>query len=490
MVTAAVREELGRYEARGRLESDAPRGAASRPIPSDQRPATSDHPRLATDHPPLSEATLVRLWAGQRYPASALVTRQAVPVLVLHPGRRGRGAGPDFRDAIIATPAGGLLRGDVELHVRASDFRAHGHHRDRHYDGVVLHVVFEDDIGQDTRLAGGREVPVVALASWVRRRGEELASWLAGPELWREPCHDAVARLGREQVLRRLESLGDQRFRERQAALAAALKGQGPGEVLYRALLAGLGYGGDRDLFGVVAERLPWAELSARLVAAPGDERVALAEALLLGAAGLLPSQHGAEPCDPREARWEEQWLPYGGMCRQRPSTSAPPSLRPANHPGRRLAGLAELLMRHGPVLEERAAPDDTLEGPIRQLIEAWVVPAGGYWRRWLAPGVVASRPPGALIGRGRAIELVVNAVLPWAAARAEARVDPAGATRAPACFSRLPRPAAYGALAFLEANLRAEDGPLPLDARRQQGLLGLYKSECSQGGCGRCPLS
>ena len=121
-----------------------------------------------------SEAVLVRLWAGQRFPADALVTLAGAPVHVLHPGLRGRGAGPDFRHARIRI-ADGLVRiGDIELHVRATDFRAHGHHNDRRYDHVVLHVVFEDDIGADTLLSSGRRVPVVGLAPWARRRAEDL----------------------------------------------------------------------------------------------------------------------------------------------------------------------------------------------------------------------------------------------------------------------------------------------------------------------------
>ncbi|MCH8804873.1 MAG: DUF2851 family protein, partial [Planctomycetes bacterium] len=93
---------------------------------------------------------------GTATSAAALVTRQGVVLRVLHPGLRGRGPGPDFRHAIVATPAGALLRGDVELHVRAGDFYAHGHGGDPRYNQVCLHVVFEDDAGEDTRLANGR----------------------------------------------------------------------------------------------------------------------------------------------------------------------------------------------------------------------------------------------------------------------------------------------------------------------------------------------
>jgi hypothetical protein len=123
-------------------------------------------------------------------------------------------------------------------------------------------------------------------------------------------------------------------------------------------------------------------------------------------------------------------------------------------------------------------------------LIAAWSVPAAGYWRSHLAPGVRATRPPGALIGRGRAVELLTNAVLPWVAALAGASGDADLAAAAEACFAALPAAGRYGALVFLEASLRSAGGRLPLSARRQQGLLALYKTECTQGGCGRCPLS
>ncbi len=449
-------------------------------LPHDPRPVTRDP--LA-----LSESTLARLWAGQRLPASALVTRQGVPLRVLHPGRPGRAAGPDFRDTVIAAPSGTLLRGDVELHLRASDFRAHGHHRDRRYDGVVLHLVLEDDLAEDTRLASGRRAPVIALAPWVRRRAQELEGWLARPGLWREPCHDAAVRLGRENVLRTLETLGDRRFRERQAALADAVRTRGPGEALYRALMEGIGYGSERGPLLAVADVLPWRELSALLAAAEGEEEGAVvAEALLLGAAGLLPCQDRGAARHPHEERLEETWRASGGRAVDAPALGQG---RPANHPARRLAGLAQLLARRGQALERRAEAGP-LEGSAAGLIAAWTASAKGYWADHFAPGIPAARPPGALIGRSRAIELLVNAVLPWAAAGAEAVHDAEGAARAHGAFSCLPRPARYGVLAFLETNLRGDAGTLPLDARRQQGLLALYKSECTQGGCGRCPLS
>jgi len=434
--------------------------------------------------PPPSEATLARLWAGQRFPAAALVTRQGAPVRVLHPGRPGRGPGPDFRDALLALGPGGVVRGDVELHVRASSFVQHGHHRDRRYQRVALHVVFEDDAGGETRLANGTWAPVVVLRDWLRRRSDELAGWLAGPELWREPCACAAARLGGDELLRLLAGLGDERFARRAEALSAALKQRGEEGALYGALLEGLGYGGDRALLASLAAALPWAELRGALTRAPPAERPGVAEALLLGAAGLLPSQRGESAHHPHEAALEARWREWGRGRGQPPATGI--VSRPANHPARRLAGLAALLARHGPALESIELRTE----PAKSLVAAWSAPATGYWRGYLAPGLLAKRPPGALIGRARAVELLANAVLPWWAARAALRGDRAGDGLARELFAALPRPARYGALEFLERNLAGDGAALPLDARRQQGLLELYKTECTQSGCGRCVLS
>jgi Protein of unknown function (DUF2851) len=390
-------------------------------------------PRAPADQPRLTEALLFRLWAGQRFPASALATTEGTPLRVLQPGRPGRGAGPDFRDAIIAPPRGRLLRGDVELHVRAPDFVAHGHANDPRYNNVVLHVVYDSAGRRSTTLASGRDVPIVPLRPWLERRSRELAGWLERPTLWREPCQDAVARLGRDEVAEFLDALGDERFAARRTALSPLITERGAGETLFRALLEGLSYGGDRSLLEQIADALSYAALSRELDRAGSEgERAAAAGRLLRNA---LPG------------------LGHGTIVG-----------RPANGPERRLSGLAKLLARHHP-LEPVAAG---LAGSSRELVAAWCAPPD--------------------IGRSRAIELLTNAVLPWAAARAKRLGLPDDAARA--AFASLPRPAHYGVLAFLERNLTEAGDPLPLSARRQQGLLALYKSECSTGGCGRCRLS
>ncbi len=404
---------------------------------------------------PPPEQELVQLWHGQHLPSNALATRHGGPLRVVYRGRLSSGPGPDFRDAVIEGPEGELLHGDVEVHVRASGFRHHGHGRDPAYDAVVLHLVWEDDEGEDTLLPCGRRAPVVALAPWFQRRRQELAHLLRRPDAWREPCFSALARLGPEAVGDVLDRLGDLRFRQKAEGFRRALSAEAADQVLYAAVLEALAYGGQREAFARLAHELPYHGLLAAAAGRPGAEAAARLETMLLAAAGLASF--------PAPSLWRPR-------CR-----------RPANHPRRRLAGAARLLAR---------APSG-LAAYARACLTPEVSPAAAV-RAWMVAGEDGTA---ALVGRGRAIEILVNAVLPFLAAGG-AGADGTIQERALALFHRLPAAGGYGVTAHLERALAPSGGRrLTGSARRQQGLLWLLHYYCRQGGCaqtdtGGCPLS
>jgi hypothetical protein len=399
--------------------------------------------------PAPSEAELVRLWEGQRFPPQALVSGDGAPLRVVFRGRScSGGAGPDFRDAVIEL-RGGRVRGDVELHVLASGFRRHGHHRDHAYDSVILHVVFWDDDGENTCLASGRRVPVVALGPWVARRAEELQAWLCRPALWQEPCSSARKRLGAEAVAAILDDAGDCRFQEKAATFAAALAQEDGEEILYRGILEALGYSQNREPFRLLAQALPWRQLRPCIRGHPPQERVLAAEAILLGRAGFLGPLAGDLGALP--------WRLVG--------------MRPENHPARRLAGAAGLLVRY------------LGKGLLVGLLEK-VAEASAEGPRALT---TALRVDDGLIGPGRADEIAVNVVLPFTLAWAQARQDKPLAQAALTLYQRYPKLSPYGILRRLTAVLGRG---LIAGARRQQGMLYLFHRYCRQGGCSRCPLA
>lgn len=111
---------------------------------------------------------------------------------------------------------------------------------------------------------------------------------------------------------------------------------------------------------------------------------------------------------------------------------------------------------------------------------------ASGFWLTRYDVCAGPSRMPAALIGRSRALEILVNVVLPAAASSADGGL----ASKSRTLFERLPRPAAYGVTKFIENALASEGVRVPVNARRAQGLLALHRDWCMQNGCGRCPLS
>ena len=382
-------------------------------------------PQVLEIAPRLRESQLFEIWRDQSFPGESLRTRDGATIRVIYRGLPGLGPGPDFRDAIIALPDG-PAHGDVELHVRASDFRKHGHHLDSAYCGVVLHLVYIDDAGPGTVLADGRSVPVAVLPATPRSTGRIA---------YAEPCRTAVDRMGGEAASATLDKLGLMRFRQKAAAWAKRLAaGAEPEQALWSGLLEALGYGGERDGLRRIAEAVPWRRLAAAIRAAAEDKDSAARE---LRAAWLL-----AQP----NALWRA-------------------GLRPGNRPERRLEGAASLAARfveRGGLAAALLAPLDE-DGSPETVIAALTVPG--------------------LIGRARAIEVAGNAVLPLAAALCG---EP-GARRYEALLTRLPLPARYGAVRHLH---EAAAGAAPVNMQRQQGMLYLLRQYCSRGGCGKCPLS
>lgn len=375
----------------------------------------------------LAEADLWRLWEGQSFPRRALVTAGGQSLRVVFRGRPGIGPGPDFRDAVLAAPHG-LVKGDVELHVRTSDWRRHGHGLDPSYAEVALHVVFfHDEPEPETVVPGGGLAPVVALG------GPRTGDWLALPPKWGEPCREAVPRLGTDGVAAALDRLGAMRFRQKIHAWKKRLAAHPAEEALWCGVLEGLAYGGEREAFACLGTALSWGELRSRLLALPVGQRAPQARTLLARAYELIA----------RPARR---------------------SVRPGNGPQKRLEGAAALAARFaGPGLAA------SLVGPLEEPEEA-------------VPGLVAALTVPRLVGRARAIEIAGNAVLPLAGALCG---EPA-VSRIEAAFGQLPQPARYGAVRHLHA---ASPGVAP-SMRRQQGMLYLLRQYCTQGGCGRCPLS
>ena len=93
----------------------------------------------------MREELLHFIWKTNKLQQKALKTVDKASIQILHPGIHNMASGPDFFNAKIEIN-GQLWAGNVEIHLKSSDWYAHHHETDPKYDNVILHVVWEDDI--------------------------------------------------------------------------------------------------------------------------------------------------------------------------------------------------------------------------------------------------------------------------------------------------------------------------------------------------------
>lgn len=105
----------------------------------------------------MQERLLQFIWQYNLYRPAALYTVQKDAVQIIYGGTINTDAGPDFSSAKIKI-GNTILAGNIELHVRTSDWLKHGHQADEAYKRLILHVVYE----HDTTLEPGG-IPVLEL---------------------------------------------------------------------------------------------------------------------------------------------------------------------------------------------------------------------------------------------------------------------------------------------------------------------------------------
>lgn len=438
------------------------------------------------------ELALSRAWNAGWFRPAALRTTDGQPISVVYRGRWTFGFGPDFRGALIAFGAD-LRQGAVEVHLRASGWREHGHHLDPAYNDVILHVVLEDGPrGQPCRRQDGAIVPTVVLGPALRGALEELPPDPDLPPLGAiadRPCIAEVTASNRIGALAALERAGDARLTAKAAGYEASFTQHPPGQVLYAGLLDALGYSRNREPMAALAAALPLADIEGRLPARDSGGAFRTAAALLLGVGGLLPAEPGyvgllglpvAEL-----AAIEREWADLAEVWRGRTLDQSAWSLartRPPNHPARRLLGLAALLARCGRAgLLVACLEPCTAEDPATGLAELRALLLG-------PPRPID--PFGRYIGEDRALDIVANIALPFALAYGAWAQDDLRSAGAAALWEALPASGGNEPIRALLAQLGGGKSLRLKTSRQQQGALHLYRHFCEHRRCFECPIA
>jgi hypothetical protein len=359
------------------------------------------------------EFLLQAIWQQQRLQRDQLKTLDGRSVRVLHPGFKNHEAGPDFRGAIVQVGGEPPRTGDVEIDLRASGWRAHGHDVNPAFKQVILHVVWE----AEREVATG--LPLVGLRGMLDAPLHELSAWLGQdsfrslPESLLGKCCAPLRELPRESLITLLHQAAQVRWQAKAHQLAARARQAGWEQALWEGIFKGLGY--KQNVWPM--QRL--AELRPHWLAKSREPMTF--QSRLFGIGGLLPSEltRAQAAADGYLRRiWDQWWREREQFadCILPRETWRFNSLRPANHPQRRLALAAHWVSAGDlPARLEKwfttSIPDDELAESLLQTLQ---VESDEFWSwHWTFRSTRLKRPQ-PMLGEARVTDLAVNVILPW----------------------------------------------------------------------------
>lgn len=338
------------------------------------------------------------IWKNRLFENKNLKTTCGKPVEILRTGEPNFHAGPDFFNARIRID-GIVWAGNVEIHVRASDWNRHGHHLDPSFNNVILHVVRDHDCDITNQLQ--RRIHTLLLRYPVSL--ESRYQMLKISDQWL-PCAYFIRHVPSHYLRQWLGDLHTERMEIKTGRILNIFHqcAQNWEETFYMALASGYGLPINSLPFEMVASSVPlWLLTNHR------DSQTDL-EAILFGQAGF-PGGSGKEGPYLATLREKHRVIMDG-------SPGKPVSehlwkflrLRPASFPTLRISQFASLVRQHFPMLDKVLSCKSVAE--MEQILRTG---ASDYWNTHYLFG--KSSPASVkYLGQQAVRTLIINALVPF----------------------------------------------------------------------------
>ena len=448
----------------------------------------------------MDEAFVQKLWHEQRFFDTDMEAIDGRAIRVLKPGVWNHNEGPDFMHAEVEID-GKLHVGDVEIHLRSSEWYAHKHHLNSRYNRVILHAVyFDNEINLRARLQNNKRVPTLELLKWVAVDTGDLYDDTKDTATTDGLCRITGKQLNMELLRGVFESLGRERFLEKTESMRLLRTRLDFEQLLYEGIMEALGYERNSKALRELAQHVPFVDF---------DQKSELEiQATLFGVAGLLPSQQEKSLAsevtdDPSIVALEKLWLAskYAELPPRMTAMRWSFTGRPLNHPVRRIAAMSQLIHRcQGslmmyflPICEKAVTADtkrelQTIEKELRALL---MLEPLGYWEKHSNFGTGGTRNA-VLIGKSRAVDIIINKILPAAyiwAIEADSQKLQEGILK---LYSMGSKSTGNKITRKVDDQIFTETQQmrhLKPTAKIEQGVIRLYKNYCADWLCDLCPI-
>ncbi len=409
------------------------------------------------------EELLYHVWQHRLFNLNNLRAIDGQSVEILKTGALNPNAGPDFLNARIKI-GGTEWAGNVEIHIRASDWLRHSHQHDPAFENIILHVVYDNDLQESVG-----EFPTLELkphvSNQVLRRYESLVAsnntlacnsqFLEVPELIRNNWIDSLIVTRVQRKSEWIINLFDKVHGDLEQVFQI---------VLFRAFgmkVNALGF----ELLGLIT---PWKTLGKY------RDNLFQLEAILFGYAGFLkfPEEEYQQKLS-KEFDFIENKHGVGGLDLGLWKFSR---MHPKNFPTVRIAQLAALYHQTGQLFSWFRSQS------VSELLNALLVEPSEYWQTHYRFGKEFPTK-GNRLGTAMAQHILINALVPCMFALAHRESKPELRQQALAILEQLKAERNSKTKAFESVGFK------PSNAMESQALIELKTNYCDHKKCLSCNI-
>ena len=235
----------------------------------------------------MKEDLIQFLWEQKFFAGKELTCTNGQRLYVSHTGTKNTDAGPDFFNARLKINDLEWA-GNVEIHVKTSDWYRHKHQNDKRYENVILHVVYEDDVplkDKDGKLLPTLEVKHLLPPSLLVKHNELMQKQT------NIPCEKVFEKPSEIKLNLWLERVLIERLEKKTDYINELLRKSENNfeQCFYQITARYFGQKINAQAFEMLSQNLPL------LVIAKHKNNLSQIEALVLGTAGFLESQFDDE---------------------------------------------------------------------------------------------------------------------------------------------------------------------------------------------------
>lgn len=417
----------------------------------------------------MKEDLLQFIWQRRLLKPEHLYTLNGESLTVISVGELNHDSGPDFSNARIKIGSIELI-GNIEIHVRSSDWLKHGHQHDKAYDNIILHVVYKHDkaLDQNTNNA----VEVLELQNFIDpnllKRYQELFE--SRQSL---PCGTLLKEVNDLKVVSWMERMAIERLEhktDRINELFLAYRGDYLA-VLYTLMLRNFGFQINALPFELLSRQLPY-----QILLKHADNLLQL-EALLLGTAGFLEEHYEKEYVLQLQNEYEYLRRKYD-LRPLKKEVFKFSRLRPANFPDRRLSQFAKLVFEQ-PKFLNQAVHTTTYE----ELMGLLFVKQEGFWTEHFSLRS-GQKTPEKGFGHASAENILINSLAPFFFFYGKKNSKPELVHAAVTLLSRC------AAEDNVKTKLFKVKKSVLRTAADSQGIINLFDNYCRKKNCLRCGIA